>query len=187
MMFSFKHAGLLIGTVSFFCSFLFAGRQQETYFVLLLAGLAMASISYVTILFGKESQKTKLAWTAGVICCAALHTLIEPFLVDTSYRFFISKNRPTLTELNEILRHKSGKITIFNDTILVKSDALTSREKEKLIAGKQALGVYTIFKSQKGIYYGLWGFLDVRCGITYLENKEPPGGSYKHLEGNWYR
>ena len=102
----FKHIGLLIGVVLTFVSFLFFGRQQGTYQVLLICGLVTTLIFYLTILFGKGHLKTKIFWTVVV--------------------------------------------------------------------------VYIISKSDKGIYYGLWGFLDVRLGITYWTGIVKPDNKYQH-------
>jgi hypothetical protein len=187
MTLSFKYIGLIIGITLVFVSFLFTGRQQGTYQILLLGGLATAFIFYLTILFGKGHIKTKIFWTVLVVACAVLQQLIEPFLVNTSYRYYISQNQSKLAETNKILQHKNGDIFILNDSITAKSDSLTLEEKAKLIKGRKELGVYMISKSDRGIYYGLWGFLDVRLGITYLPTKEHTGDNYEHLRGSWFR
>lgn len=187
MKLSFKHIGLIVGIASIFLSFLFAGRRQGTYQILLLAGLATAFIFYLTILFGKEQSKSKLLWTALVCACAALQWLAEPMLVDTSYRYYISQHQSTLTALNDILQRKQGDVFMLNDSVTAKFDTLTFDEKEKLKKGRKDLGVYMISKSDKGIYYGLWGFLDVRLGITHLQTLEHTADKYRHITGNWFR
>lgn len=176
----------MIGIALVFVSILFTGRQHGTYEILLLGGLATAFIFYLAILFGKGHLKAKFLWTALVVVCAALHQMMAPFFVDTSYRYYISQNRSTLAEINNILQHKQGDIFILNESITAKSDTLTFDEKEKLIEGKRELGVYMISKFDKGIYYGLWGFLDVRLGITYLQVQEQAVDRYRHLTGNWF-
>jgi hypothetical protein len=185
MTLSFKHIGLLIGVVLTFVSFLFFGRQQGTYQVLLICGLLTALIFYLTILFGKGHLKTKIFWTIVVVLCAVVQQLTEPFLIDTSYRVYINQNKNILTEINEILINKQGDITILNDSIS-KGDQLTALESDKLREGRKKLGVYIISKSDKGIYYGLWGFLDVRLGITYWTGSVEPDNKYQHLTGNWF-
>ena len=185
MTLSFKHIGLLIGVVLTFVSFLFFGRQQGTYQVLLICGLLTALIFYLTILFGKGHLKTKIFWTIVVVLCAVVQQLTEPFLIDTSYRVYISENKNILTEINNILINKQGDITILNDSIS-KGDQLTALESDKLREGQKKLGTYIISKSDKGIYYGLWGFLDVRLGITYWTAIVKPDNKYQHLTGNWF-
>ena len=185
MTLSFKHIGLLIGVVLTFVSFLFFGRQQSTYQVLLISGLVTTLIFYLTILFGKGQLKTKIFWTVVVVLCAVVQQLAEPLLIDTSYRVYISQNKSVLTEINNILINKQGDITISNDSIS-KHGQLTALESDKLREGRKKLGVYIISKSDKGIYYGLWGFLDVRLGITYWTAIVKPDNKYKHLTGNWF-
>jgi hypothetical protein len=184
MTLSFKHIGLSIGVVLTFVSFLFFGRQQDTYQILLICGLATAFSFYLTILFGKGHLKTKIFWTVVVVLCAVVQQLTEPFFIDTSYRLYISQNKNVLTEINNILINKQGDITILNDSIS-KSAQLTTLESDKLRKGRKKLGVYIISKSDNGIYYGLWGFLDVRLGITYLPDKIKSDNNYRHLTGNW--
>jgi hypothetical protein len=185
MKLSFKHIGLLIGVVLVFVSFLFFGRQQDTYQALLICGLVTALIFYLTILFGKGHLKTKIFWTVVVVLCAVVQQLTEPFLIDTSYRIYISQNKNILTEINNILIKKQGDITILNDSIS-KGNQLTALESDKLREGRKKLGVYIISKSDKGVYYGLWGFLDVRLGITYWTGSVEPDNNYQHLTGNWF-
>ncbi|GAB2801140.1 hypothetical protein GCM10027275_54010 [Rhabdobacter roseus] len=187
MTISFKHIGLIIGIASIFLSFLFAGRQQGTYQILLLGGIATAFFFYLTILFARNKLKSKLFWSALVVACAVLQWLTEPILIDTSYRYYISQNQNTLNEINDILQRKQGEVFMLNDSVTVKYDTLTFHEKEKLKRGRKDLGVYLISKSNKGIYYGLWGFLDVRLGITYLQTLEHTGDKYRHLTGSWFR
>ena len=187
MKLSFKHIGLIVGIASIFVSFLFVGRQQGAYQILLLTGLATAFIFYLTILFGKERPRSKLLWTTLVIACAALQWLTEPILVDTSYRYYISQHQSTLTELNDILQRKQGDVFILNDSITSKSDTLTLHEIEMLKKGRKDLGVYLISKTDNEIYYGLWGFLDVRLGITNLTTQKGTDGKYRHLTASWFR
>ena len=166
-------------------SFLFFGRQQGTYQILNIGGLVTALIFYLTILFGKSHFKIKIFWTLVVVLCAAVQQLTEPFLIDTSYRLYISQNKNVLTEINNILINKQGDITILNDSIS-KGDLLTTLESDKIRDGRKKLDVYIISKSGSGIYYGLWGFLDVRLGITYLTDKVKQDNNYRHLTGNWF-
>ncbi|MFT3845932.1 MAG: hypothetical protein QM725_12830 [Lacibacter sp.] len=182
---SFKHIGLIIGVVLTFVSFLFFGRKQDTYQVLFICGFVTALIFYFAILFGKGSLATKLFWTVAVVVCAAVQQLTEPFLIGASYRIYFNQNKNTLTEINNILIEKQGNITILNDSIS-KGDQLTTLESNKLREGRKKSGVYLIAKSDNGVYYELWGFLDVRLGLTYFTGKTKPDSSYRHLTGNWY-
>jgi hypothetical protein len=185
MTFSLKHIGLLIGIILTFISFLFFGRLQGTYQILLICGLLTALIFYLTILFGRSHFKTKIFWTVFIVICYIIKQFTEPFLIDTSYRFYISQNKKILTEINTILTNKKGDITILGDSIY-KGSQLTTLENAKLLEGRRKLGVYFISKSNSGIYYELWGFLDIRLGITFLSDKTKPDNNYRHITGNWY-
>jgi len=185
MTLSFKHTGLLLGVVLTFGSFLFFGRQQGTYQILLICGLITALIFYLTILFDKGHLKTKIFSTFFIVLFAVVQQFTEPFLIDTSYQIYIRQNKNILTEINNILINKQGDITILNDSIS-KGDQLTTLESNKLWEGRKKLGVYIISKSDNEIYYGLWGFPDVRWGITYLTDKIEPDNNYRHLTGNWF-
>lgn len=185
MTFSFKQIGLLSGVVLTFVSFLFFGRQQGAYQILNIGGLVTALIFYLTILFGKGHFKTKIVWTLVVVLCAVVQQLTEPFFIDTSYRLYINQNKNVLTEINNILINKQGEITILNDSIS-NGNQLTTLESDKIREGRKKLDVYIISKSDNGIYYGLWGFLDIRLGITYLTGKVKQDCNYRHLTGNWF-
>ena len=138
------------------------------------------------ILFGKHSLKSKIIAFVVVATIATVEQLLEPILIDTSYRTFIRQNENALTAVNQILAPKSGDIFISNDDIRDDSQLLTSSEKQRLIASKRKLGVYFISKSEKSIYFNLWGFLDVRLGISFWIDKSQPPSHYRHLTGAWY-
>jgi hypothetical protein len=186
MTLSYRHIGLLTGIASVFVSFLFFARKQDAYNILLLGGLATALIFYLTILFSREQRKAKLIWTAIVFLCAAIQQLVEPILINNSYRIYIHHNKGTLAEINSILMHRKGDITVFSDHVIAEGDSLSEEERSKLLDGREKLGVYQIFKFDQGVYYGMWGFLDVRLGITYLPNSSEAGSQYQHVTGNWF-
>ena len=186
MTLSLKHIGLLAGIVLIFVSFLFFGRQHGTYQVLSIGGLAIAFGFYIAILFGKGHLKTKIFWTVFIVIGVIVQYLTEPFLRDISYRIFISQNKNTLTEINNILLKKQDDITILNGNIS-EGNQLSISEGQRLREASKELGAYIISKSDNRIYYGLWGFLDVRLGITYSQNKSKPGSNYWHLTGSWFR
>ena len=145
----------------------------------------MELVNCSTHLLWPVSIWTKIFWTVVVVLCAVVQQLTEQFLIDTSYRIYISQNKNILTEINNILIKKQGDITILNDSIS-KGNQLTALESDKLREGRKKLGVYIISKSDKGVYYGLWGFLDVRLGITYWTGSVEPDNNYQHLTGNWF-
>lgn len=182
-----KCTGVLVGIALVFVSFLFFGRKQGTYQALLISGLVTTLVFFASILFAKVHIKTKLFWIAIVILLAVVHQLIEPFLIDHSYRIFISENQSELNEINNLLMQKEGDITVSRDTVVSKGGQLSANETMKLKERQEKLGVYTILKFDKGLYYGLWGFLDVRLGISYLPGKSDPQKKYRHLIESWFR
>jgi len=181
-----KRIGLTLGLFSTIISFLFFGRDQGTYQILLLSGLFVSLIFYLTILFGNETTKLKIIWTLVIVLAGAIQWLTEPILIKSSYLIYLNSNDKELATVNNILKDKPGEISILNDDIIDKTNLLSQSEKDSLIKLLQDLNVYMITKTEDGIYYGLWGFLDVRLGITYWTNSEMPNENYRQLKDKWY-
>lgn len=181
-----KRIGLTLGLFLTIISFLFFGRQQGTYQIFLLSGLFISIFFYLTILFGKETAKSRVVWTLVVLLAGTIQWLTEPILIKSSYLIYLNNNDNELVKANNILKDKSGEIIILNDEITDKENLLTQNEKDNLIKLRRDLNVYMISKSKNGIYYGLWGFLDVRLGITYWTKNEMPNGNYRQLKDRWY-
>jgi len=187
MQVSIRHIGLIVGIVAVLTSFLFFGRQQETYLLLLLVGLLISGVCYLWILFGIGTVKSKLFWTGIVIVGIVLNWLSESYLIDLSYRIYLHQFRKELVITNDILKNISGEVWIMNDSISVNNGpTILPSEKQKLLQIKGKLGTYMILKADSTIYYGLWGFLDVRHGLTYSISGVPLNEQSKHLTGNWY-
>jgi hypothetical protein len=182
-----KHIGLLIGIALIFFSFLFFGRQQGTYDILITSGLVISFLFFVSILVAKETVKIKVVWVAIVIFLAIIEQLTEPFLIDHSYCTFISEHKNVLNEINTMLIFKKGEIDVSRDSVFSKEEQLNADEKAKLKAGLGKAGVYRIYKFDSGIYYGLWAFLKVRLGVTYLPGTSDSDNKYRHLTGHWFR
>jgi hypothetical protein len=180
-----KHYGLIIGLFLVVFSFLFFGRAQNLYQLLLIIGLLISLIFYLTVIFSKESIKSKIFWTIVLISSVILQRLSEPILIKSSYLIYLTIHKSELREVNQILSTKMGEISVLNDTVIDKSNILTTVEKEKLRKLRQNLNVYMVSKSENTIYYGFWGFLDVRLGITYLIDNRP-NKIQKPLKDNWY-
>lgn len=179
--------GLLIGVSLVFISFLFFGREQGTYDILITSGLLIAFLFSMSILFGKGGIKTKLLWMAIVILWAFINHLTEPYIIDHSYRIYINENKRVLNEIDTLLMQKKGDISVLNDSVIFQGQQLSRDEIIKLKESRKKLDVYQIYKSENGIYYGLWGFLDVRLGITYLPAGVEPDKHYRHLAESWFR
>jgi hypothetical protein len=181
-----KHIGLILGLFLVIISFLFIGRQQQTYLLLLIVGLFVCLVFYLTILFSKGTVKSKLFWTVVIILAATLQWLSEPFLTKSSYLIFLNIHKIELNSVNKILLTKSGAIRITKDDIDDRNNQLTSNEIKELGKLREKLDVYIITKSNDIIYYGLYGFLDLRLGIVYWTKNEKPDNSYHLLTDNWY-
>lgn len=182
-----RHIGLIVGIIAVLISFLFFGRQQETYQMILLAGLLISGVCFLWILFGRETIKSKLMWTGIVALGAVLNWLTESYFINSSYRIYLHQFRVELAETNDLLKNKPGEIWIMNDSINVKNGpALMPVENEKLLQLKKKLGTYMILKTDSTVYYGLWGFLDVRIGLTYAFSGRQPNEQSRRLTGNWF-
>jgi hypothetical protein len=181
-----KYIGLIVGLLSVILSFLFFGRQQGIYISLLLGGLLISLIFYLMILFSHGTLKFKLIWTVVVILSIFIQWLSEPFLINCSYRIYIEQNKNELAIINNILIRKQGEISILKDIVNDGHNQLTPSEKNLLIEGRKKLKVYIISKSENGIYYGLYGFLNIRLGLTYWTNNKKPDKRCKLLKDNWY-
>jgi hypothetical protein len=181
-----KHYGFIIGLFLVIISVLFFGRAQNLYQLLSISGLLISLIFYLTILFSKDSVKSKIIWTIVLILSIVLQRLSEPILIKSSYLIYLSIHKTELKEVNDILLTKVGDITVLNDSVNDKSNELSTTEKKKLIDLRNNLKVYMISKTNKGVYFGLWGFLDVRLGITYCTDCKELDNQYKTLTDNWY-
>lgn len=180
-----KHIGLITGLCLVIFSFLFFGRQHGIYQLLQNVGLFVSLVFYLTVLFGKGTVKSKLLWTVVIILAITLQWLSEPLLIKCSYLIYLNNHNSELNEVNKILVAKSEDIYIFKDGVNDKQHQLSNSENESLIKLREKLDVYIISKSDNNIYYGFWGFLDVRFGITYLINNNP-NSVQKPLKDKWY-
>lgn len=179
---------LSVGLLLVFISFLFFARQAGTYMLLLTSGLLISLVSYLTLLFSKSSPRSKLTWTFIILLSAGVEYVIEPTLIKYSYLIYVSSNSDDLKAINDILARHDGEIDIRNDTIISKTSQLTSDEIQQLKNLRQKVDAYVIWKSNSDIYYGLYGFLDVRLGVAYVINEGKPTmkSAQTHLTDKWY-
>lgn len=186
MKYGLRHIGLTIGILSVIVSFLFFGRQHATYDKLLTVGLVLSLGCYLAILVGKDTKRAKLIWTAIIIGAVLVQQLTQPIFIKGSYRIYVMQNKNELQAINEMLLQKPGNISILNDNVSDTLHLLSDEEKVKLRDLRKKVNSYMIVKSGDHVYFGLWGFLDVRLGITYWPQKTKPDSRYRHLTGNWY-
>ena len=181
-----KYIGLALGLFSIIISSIFYALQQETYRLLVVAGFLVSLVFFLIILFSKSTIKSKIILITIVLTSIVIQWLTQPLLVKTSYSIFLYKNSNELTLVNNILSKKAGEISISKDEVRAQNNILTQTEKDNLIKLRKKLNVYMVVKSENGIYYGIWGFLDVRLGITYLSKNGKLHISHQHLKDNWY-
>lgn len=182
-----KHFLLITGIVTVMVSFLFFGRKHEVYTILLGVGIVLSSVSFLWIILSSDSLKNKLFWTGIVIVGGVVHVTVEPLLIESSYRIYSAQHEQKLASINNILRNKDGEISITRDSVFSKEVQINTIEKRNLLKAREEVGAYIISKYKNLVYYGLWGFLDVRIGITYSLTGENPANEYRHITGSWYR
>lgn len=187
MQISIKHIGLIASIIAVLTSFFFVDRQHDTYLLMLLVGLLISGICFLWILFGRGTIKSKLLWTGIDALGIILNWLTENYFINSSYRIYLHQFSEDLAETNDILKNKPGEIWIMNDRFSVKNGpAILPMEKQRLLKKKKKLGTYIILKTDSTVYYGLWGFLDVRLGLTYSIFGVQPNKHSTHLTGNWF-
>lgn len=181
-----KHFLLITGILTVMVSFLFFGRKHSVYDIVLLLGVVIFCVSFLWILVGNDSLKRKLFWIGIAVVGGVIHLMVEPLLIKTSYRIYLDQHEQKLAYINNTLKGKHGEITIDRDSVRTKETPINEQEKICLLKAREEVGAYMIYKDHNKIYYGLWGFLDVRIGITYSINGEKPDNIYRHITGNWY-
>jgi len=188
MRLSLRHILFIAGIISVFTSFLFIGRKHNTYTALLFGGLAVTGITYLTMLYGKETNKSMVIWTLVLLISIFIEQLAEPKLIKSSFLMYVKNNRDDLGEINEMLMRHKGALQVFADTIITKDMELEIAEASRLIELRNRVDAYMISKSRNNIYYGLWGFLDVRHGVWYSINGDKPQTTLncRSLKGDWY-
>ena len=156
--------------------------------ILLTCGLLISLVSYLTLLFSKKTPKTKIIWTLVVLLAAGLEYFTEPLLVKSSYLIYVNSNADELKVINDILIKHDGDININGDNVDAKSSSLSADEVQQLKNLREKVDAYMIWKTNSDIYYGLYGFLDVRLGVAYVitGNKPTTQMARTHLIDKWY-
>ncbi len=183
-----RYISLTAGLITLYISFLLFAGHTDIFLFLLLIGLITSIISYLSIFFGKGTKKSKIIWTVLILSSIGMIYLIKPALIKTSYLIYLHSNQEGLSEINDILIRHEGVINIDRNTIAVKKGDLTGKEIERLKKLREQVGAYIIWKSNSDIYYGLYGFLDFRNGLSYSCNGNIPRHQFVHtkLTNNWY-
>lgn len=187
MTFSLRHIILLVGIATIITSFLFFGRDTDTYDILLAVGLVISTISFFVILLKKDTIKSKVIWIIIVFGFIGLQRLTEPMLIKFSYNIFINNNKSTLTRLNNIFLTKNNGDILFvanaDKNVLIKFTDTEIAEIQQIIAGTN---ISLIEKDNQRVFYRTFRMLDVSHGVYYFYGKDKPGKRYKHISDNWY-
>lgn len=158
--------------------------MEGAYQLLLMTGLLVSIVSFLIILFNKGTRKSKVFCT--LVVAIVIQRLTEPLLIKSSYLIFLKNNSKELKIVNHILSNKSGAIFILEDGITDKDGVLTQAQKHNLLKLREEMNLNMIIKSDNGVYYELYGFLDTRLGITYWTKMVKPNSAYNHLKDKWY-
>jgi len=186
MNFSLRHITLLIGVLTIILSFLWFGRDTDTYDIIILVGLAITTISFLIILFKEDSLKQKLFWTFVVIVSVGLQWLTEPLLVRLSYRLFIKQHEKSLVSMTELIKAKKNDLFLSPSTELLTRNGFTQPEVNQIKKDLKDTKISLIQKDSNKIFYRTWGMLDVSHGIYYFYSSDKPDKRYKHIFDNWY-
>ena len=187
MTFSLRHIILLIGTLIVITSFLFFGRDTETYDILLILGLVITTISLLVVVFKKDTTRNKIIWTVILIGCVGVQRLTEPLLIKLSYIIFVKSNDSRLDRLNNIVLAKKNGDLLFipnsDKAVLTKFTDYEITEIQQLLSGTN---ISLILKDDQRVFYRTFGMIDISHGVYYFYGKDKPSTRFKHILGNWY-
>ena len=186
MKFTKRHIALAIGILTIILSFLWFGRDTDTYNIIILVGLTIATSSFLIILFKEKNLKLKLFWTFVVIISVGLQWLMEPLLVKVSYRIFIKQHEINLAQVTELIKSKKSDLYLSPSSELWPRNGFTQPEINQLRHYLKETKINFIQKDSNKIFYRTWGTLDVAHGIYYFYSGDKPKKRYKHIFDNWY-
>jgi hypothetical protein len=186
MTFSLRHIILLTGIFTVIISFLWFGRDTETYNIILLIGIAVSLISFLTIIIKSDSRKSKGLWILVVLVSIGVQWLTEPLLIKLSYRIFINKHDKELTSVTKLLASKKGNVFMTPSSELWTRNGYTKEESNQINNELRNTGIHFITKDSIKIYYRTWGMLDISHGVYYFYTDAKSDNRYSHIMGNWY-
>ena len=186
MTISLRHITLLIGILTIILSFLWFGRDTDTYDIIIIAGLVIATISFLVILFKKDTVKSKLLWTLVVIASVGLQMLTEPLLIKLSYRHFIKEHENGLNSVTKLIQTNKNNLFLSQSSELWIKKGFTEQEVNQIKGELKKLGISIIVKDSSKIFYRTWGMLDVSHGIYYFYTNDKPDERYNQIFDNWY-
>jgi hypothetical protein len=178
---------LVFGYVALYASFLFSAKNLNTAILMFLGGTVVVIAGLIVIIVGKTRVITKSIWIVSLVIAVAFGNLAIPALKKSSYLIYLYSNEEQLTEINEILVNHPGDFYMHTDKITTDSMQLTEKETQRLIELGREVDSYMIWKSESEVYYGLFGFMGTRTGITYCIVSDCPIMPYSPMEltENW--
>lgn len=182
---TFKHYSLITSLLAVIFSFFFFGRAQGVYMLMLTLGLISSSIFLLIVLFGKEKFNTKIKWLGLVLISVLIQYTSEQLLIKSSFSFYIFNNNSELTEVIQILDGKTD-IAVRSDEVNDRSSVLSNEEKARLMFLRNELDVYLISKHDDSTSFHMFGFLDVRIGISHMKSEPVLNDRFKPLKEEWY-
>ena len=186
MTFSLRHICLLTGMFAVIVSFLWFGRNTNSYDIIFLAGFLISCLSFLVILFKPDTLKSKLLWTLVVVLAMGLQWLTEPLLIRTSYSIFINKHDKDLASATSLIASKKSDLSISPSSELWTEKGFTEEEGKQIRGSLKNTGVRFVSKDSIKIFYMTWGMLDVSHGIYYFYSDIKPDNRYRRIFGNWY-
>lgn len=165
MSFSLRHIMLLIGILLVVCSFLWFGRDTDTYNLLLLIGLIVSSISFLFILLKTDTWKSKLISSFFVVAGFGLLWFSEPILIRFSCKIYLNKYQKELESVSHLLVHREDFSAVPNSDFWIRN-GYTLEEARFIKDASEEIGIHRITKDGISIYYKTWG--DARCITWYL-------------------
>lgn len=180
-----KNIILLIGMVMTIISFIFFGLSTKIYNAILLLGITISFFSFCTILFQKDSVRSKLLWTGIVVAGIGIQWLSEPFLINLSYTILVKQNQSVFSKVNDLLISKKTDAIWVSDSSLWKRNNITQKEGLQIQHLLKEIRIIRVQKDSSRIYYMTFSRIDIAHGISYYYQNEKPKNS-RHLIGNWY-
>jgi multidrug transporter EmrE-like cation transporter len=176
-----------LGIVLVYIAFLFQTWNVDLFFNLFIGGGMSTLLSYLVLVFGKRSRRTKVILSLILACSILILLVSVPLLQKSSYRIYLEVNETELEEVNEILMSYQGSVSFGKSGDFWGGLDLSSEEKERLLELNDKLQA-SILKNEQFIYYEFWGYSNSRSGILYSINGEWPKTTQTNgnLKGNWY-
>lgn len=184
MSFSLRHVLLVAGILCVIFSFLFFGREQDIYSVLLASGLFLSGISFLAVII-KDKGKSRLIWFGVVVAAIGILQLSQAWIIGKSFQILITRHQSLFDQANTIMLRKPNDLTFWSYDHKDSPANFNAHERQVLESLKRKAGLTYISKTSTRIFYETYGFLDVRGGVSYFYKDSADNRFYK-IKGRWY-